>query len=349
LLSNSLIKVGRLKDAENVCLKVLEKYKDIDYKTIPIFMLYVPLGLCYFENDNLSLANKYLYEGVKVCSQTNLLQIFGEGEWHLALYQYATGDFKAALETIKKAKLSADQNNMIKAIETLEAIEIDLYLKEGFIEPGINWVKNKDFSSNLQIKPYMELQYLTYVRILIHQGHYQAALKVLSKLEESTKEGSRNQNLMIVHILQAIIMKKIKNDNESAQYMSKAVYLASYHEYYGVFLNEGLAVAEILPMVKGTAPAFVESLLKKFSERHFHKINISSKTKESSLDQYSLLTKRENEILKLISLGLSNKEIASKLFITIGTTKCHITSIYSKLGVARRTQAIAKAKELGFI
>ncbi|MGB6421318.1 MAG: LuxR C-terminal-related transcriptional regulator, partial [Anaerolineales bacterium] len=59
------------------------------------------------------------------------------------------------------------------------------------------------------------------------------------------------------------------------------------------------------------------------------------------------LTKRELGILNLIARGLSNREIASELFLTLGTVKWYNRQIYSKLGVHSRTQAVAQAKKAG--
>jgi DNA-binding NarL/FixJ family response regulator len=59
------------------------------------------------------------------------------------------------------------------------------------------------------------------------------------------------------------------------------------------------------------------------------------------------LSEREVEILRLIGGGLSNREIASQLILAEGTVKNHITNILNKLGVADRTQAALKARELG--
>ena len=61
------------------------------------------------------------------------------------------------------------------------------------------------------------------------------------------------------------------------------------------------------------------------------------------------LSERELEILRRLSQGASNKEIADDLVITVGTVKNHVTSILAKLGVRDRTQAALKAKELGII
>jgi DNA-binding NarL/FixJ family response regulator len=61
------------------------------------------------------------------------------------------------------------------------------------------------------------------------------------------------------------------------------------------------------------------------------------------------ITPREMEVLRLMASGLSNQEIADKMFVSLNTVKTHTSNIFSKLDVQRRTQAIQKAKELGIL
>jgi ATP/maltotriose-dependent transcriptional regulator MalT len=58
------------------------------------------------------------------------------------------------------------------------------------------------------------------------------------------------------------------------------------------------------------------------------------------------ISKREYEVLELIAQGLSNQEIADKLFVSLNTVKTHSSRIFSKLDARRRTEAIRRAKEL---
>ena len=71
------------------------------------------------------------------------------------------------------------------------------------------------------------------------------------------------------------------------------------------------------------------------------------------LDEANLRTlgisKREYEVLELIALGLSNQEIAEKLFVSTSTVKTHVSNVLAKLDARRRTQAIQRAKELNII
>ncbi len=72
----------------------------------------------------------------------------------------------------------------------------------------------------------------------------------------------------------------------------------------------------------------------KFNEEVFNKLEIS---------------KRELEVLQLMSKGLSNQEIAEQLFISLNTIKTHSSNLFVKLDVKRRTQAVEKAKSLNII
>ena len=61
------------------------------------------------------------------------------------------------------------------------------------------------------------------------------------------------------------------------------------------------------------------------------------------------LSKREVEVLQLMASGLSNQEIAARLFVSLNTVKTHSSNLFWKLEVERRTQAVDKAKKLGII
>ena len=70
---------------------------------------------------------------------------------------------------------------------------------------------------------------------------------------------------------------------------------------------------------------------------------------DQSLVSQLELSKRELEILGLLAQGLSNQEIAGKLFVSLRTVKTHIQNLFDKLDVKRRTQAVEKAKRLSLI
>ncbi|GJM41356.1 MAG: hypothetical protein DHS20C20_16380 [Ardenticatenaceae bacterium] len=98
-------------------------------------------------------------------------------------------------------------------------------------------------------------------------------------------------------------------------------------------MDEWEFVAPLLPSVRQEAPAFVDGLL--------------AEVKQGSGEPLvEMLSGRELEVLRLVANGRSNREIADQLFVTVGTVKKHLNNVYGKLGVSRRTEAVAQAREL---
>ena len=73
------------------------------------------------------------------------------------------------------------------------------------------------------------------------------------------------------------------------------------------------------------------------------------KRQASSLPLIEPLTEVQLEVLRLLADGLSNQEMARKLVVALGTAKTHTASLYRKLDVVSRTQAVARARELGLL
>ncbi|WP_276373500.1 LuxR C-terminal-related transcriptional regulator [Chryseolinea sp. H1M3-3] len=83
-------------------------------------------------------------------------------------------------------------------------------------------------------------------------------------------------------------------------------------------------------------------------EKQIYVNNNAFELNETALTNLNL-SKREIEVLQLMAEGLSNHEIAEKLFLSLSTVKTHSRNLFEKLGVARRTQAVDKAKKLSII
>jgi DNA-binding CsgD family transcriptional regulator len=78
-------------------------------------------------------------------------------------------------------------------------------------------------------------------------------------------------------------------------------------------------------------------------------IKVVEKQPEITVKPNGVLTARETELIVYLAQGLSNKEIAEKIFVTEHTVKKHLNNVYTKLEVTRRTQAVSKARQLGII
>ncbi|MES2780829.1 MAG: LuxR C-terminal-related transcriptional regulator [Bacteroidota bacterium] len=138
--------------------------------------------------------------------------------------------------------------------------------------------------------------------------------------------------------------------------MAMLVLLLKWLEAHFIILNYRLdlfiGVIAILFMVLGIWLAF--KLVKpKVETRIIEKEIYIDNTVPKEIDTNEIkklgISKRELEVLDLIAAGLSNDEIAKKLFVSLNTVKTHSSSIFLKLDVKRRTQAIEKAKRLNII
>jgi len=93
----------------------------------------------------------------------------------------------------------------------------------------------------------------------------------------------------------------------------------------------------------GMLPDYVATLLAVFGEQTAADLHLYVPRVSSLVEA---LTERELDVLKLLVAGLSNAAMARELVITVGTVKRHVNSIYGKLGVTSRTQAVARAHAL---
>lgn len=98
---------------------------------------------------------------------------------------------------------------------------------------------------------------------------------------------------------------------------------------------------------KPVSGGYEYELLEAFQqEGELHKVYSPASLDGSMIDP---LTEREREVLRLLSEGISNKEIASRMVVAPSTIKQHLKSIYSKLDVHNRTQAVARGRELDLL
>ena len=96
------------------------------------------------------------------------------------------------------------------------------------------------------------------------------------------------------------------------------------------------------------SPAYVSKLLTAFSTTEADP-TVPSQRQVPERELVEALSEREIEVLQLIAEGLTNPEIAARLYLSLNTVKVHTRNIYGKLGVNKRTQAVTRARALGIL
>jgi LuxR family maltose regulon positive regulatory protein len=159
--------------------------------------------------------------------------------------------------------------------------------------------------------------------------------------------------------LQALALQGQGQTAEALSVLRRALSRAEPEGYARVFLDEGAPMAELLRLAaaRGISSEYVSKLLAAF-ETPGPRLRVSdsrlmtapaSNLKPETREPETLiepLSERELEVLRLVAEGLSNREIAEKLTITVGTAKRHVSNIYAKLGVHSRVQAVSRAQDL---
>ena len=116
------------------------------------------------------------------------------------------------------------------------------------------------------------------------------------------------------------------------------------------YIMKGCNLDALLSAIKSVSQkaAWLDPMIARLVLSGIQKQNVQNKEKQENINKYSL-TKKELEVLSLISEGLSNKEISDKLVVTLSTTKAHVHNILQKLYVTDRTKATVKARDEGLV
>ena len=151
-------------------------------------------------------------------------------------------------------------------------------------------------------------------------------------------------------VLQAVAHHAHGEKEEAVQLLGDALALAEPGGFIRIFVDEGPPMARLLyeAVTRGTAPDYARRLLSAFPLAE-PKRTEAPKTQAAQSELPEPLSERELEVLQLIAAGLTNPEIAARLYLALNTVKAHTRNIYGKLGVNNRTQAVSRARALGVL
>jgi LuxR family maltose regulon positive regulatory protein len=132
--------------------------------------------------------------------------------------------------------------------------------------------------------------------------------------------------------------------------LEQALAFAQAGGFIRIFVDEGPPMARLLydALSRGISPDYVRRLLAAFP-KPVPEMAGAAHIQSPKSELIEPLSEREFEVLQLIAEGLTNQEIATRLFLSLNTVKTHTRNIYGKLNVHRRTQAIARSQELGLL
>ncbi|MGG6239634.1 LuxR C-terminal-related transcriptional regulator [Nodosilinea sp. AN01ver1] len=275
----------------------------------------------------------------------------------LARVRQAQGDLAAAWAAIRQAERC--QVWLWPTILPVAACKARLCLVEGNLNAAIAWVESSGltvdddlhYNTTEKCPTAAELIYLTYARVLLAQGQQtasapplQTALRLLTRLQAQAQAGGRTLRLMETLLLQALIWQVQDERSRALNYLQQALEIPHQDNDMRLFLDEGKAMADLLACAASSRVQTKEvvRLLAIFELQPAQKPAVVQPLVEP-------LSDRELEVLTYLATGMTNQAIADDLYVSLAAVKWHARNIYGKLAVKNRTQAVAKARELGIL
>ncbi len=334
------IGLGNLQETDNELHLAAETYRQIlqmagDQPLQIIGEVHLGLARVLYEWNDLDAAEEHGRKSLQLEQQYDMvIDRFVICEMFLARLKLAQGDVSGAASMLAKASQSAHQRNFTQRIPEVAAAQVLTLLRQGDIPVATHLAQ----SHNLP---------LSQARVYLAQGDTAAALMIVEELLQQAKQKDWKDEQLKLTTLKSLAYYAQGNKERAIQMLTEALAVAEAGGFIRLFVDEGPMMAKLLSeaAAQGIMSDYVINLLRAFeAENSGDKTSLSAAS--SLLDP---LSQRELEVLRLIAQGLSNQEISERLFLALDTVKGHNRRIYDKLQVQRRTEAVARARELGLL
>ena len=262
-----------------------------------------------------------------------------------ARLEQAEGDSIGASEALHEAKeLARGQGVTLPTAHQVDAFHVRLLLAQDNLEAARRWSREKALNLDDEISYSQQIAYMTLARILVFENRAETALILLERILVQVEAIGQMGRALEVLILQSLALADLGDTPRALSVLGRALTLGQPEGYVRVFLDEGARMAKLLRHAgsHGVSPKYVAKLLSLFDRE----IGITPAMQQPLIEP---LTERELDVLRLLADGLSNQAIADRLVVALGTIKAHTASLYRKLDVISRTQAVARARELGLL
>ncbi len=292
------------------------------------------------ERGSLAEAADLAREGIELCGDEQMIAAWCRCVE--AMVRFSSRDLVGALESITAAESTRRESGLPdQLVALLGTWKARVYFALGDSQNARECLDASGFTAEATPELFTEEGWLVHARLSIVEGRAREAAAVVERVQELATAAHRR-----LVLVEALLVKARLSTKSTAEPLVRAIEIAWAEGMSQRFLDERGAADEtdpVLPLLKRLAPGrpwarFATELIRESGGRA-----------EGETSTRPLLSEREREVLHLAGQGRSNQGIADELFLSVGTVKWHTTNIYSKLMVSRRTEAIARARELGLL
>jgi LuxR family maltose regulon positive regulatory protein len=257
------------------------------------------------------------------------------------------GDFESALEIADRALREADEADLSAwEHERASAFRARVLLALGRLDEALNWERSVA-PPEQPLRSSREISYQVLARIYLASGRLDEARPLIVAARELAVGSDLRRRLIELDVLAALAAEQRA---EAEAYLSHSLGLAEPDAYRRVFLDDGPELLPLMQALRRERPADAE-----WSTAYLDELvtEIAGDVPEPEAPRngqagelVERFTEREIEVLELLAEGLTNRQVADRLYLSVGTIKRHTHNIYGKLGVSSRTQAIIRGQNL---
>jgi LuxR family maltose regulon positive regulatory protein len=358
-LADIRITQGRLREAMRIYERGLQLATEPDTPTLRgAADMHVGMSGLYHEHNNLIAAEQHLLKSKELGELNWLLKNPYRWRVSMACIREVQGELDDALDLLDQAEplYFSDFSPNPRPVQALKA---RVWIKQGELEKALDWARERKLSVEEEPSYLREFEQITFARILLFQyqrdhsiSFLRDAIGLLKHLLKSTEDGGRMGSVIEILILQALANQMREDIPAALSALERALKLAEPEGYVRMFLDEGADMETLLRKAATgkLMPDYTGKLLSAFeAERKGIREGTPPSATPASGSLIEALSQRELDILRLFKTELSGPEIAQELVIALSTVRTHTKSIYNKLNVNSRREAVKRAIELGLI
>ncbi len=350
-LADLELRQGHLRGAAAYWKRALATIGDRrSWGSLPLSLIgwvYVRMGEILYEWNELEEARNHASQGLERVELVNDMQGMLAGYLIAARLVLTAGESTTAEARLEQARRLIERGAFPDWTGRFERLQVELWLAEGKANPAVTWAGKVLESAAPDGQARSEETRLAAARALIAKGDppsIERALTLLRPLLQTAEAEGRAGIQVEALALQALAHWRRGEHASAMTALERSLRLAEPEGYMRLFADLGLPMARLLQGARerAVAPEYVAKLLTAF-------VGDPAIPTQASESLPEALSQREQEVVRLIAAGLTNREIAETLVVSPETVKKHTGAIYSKLGVSNRTEAAAKARELGLL